>query len=131
MPIRAVSLLLCGRLHVVSESGNLTLGEVFTRVRATSFPTTEQTVVAYALLVGEPGEKAAATFECYEIATGKRILSAHDEVEMGEEGKRSVAVSFDGFRFPHAGKYRFTLTCDGEIVAEHTLPVVLNTGEVL
>jgi hypothetical protein len=43
---------------------------------------------------------------------------------MGEQGKRSVAIFFEGFRFPRPGEYRFTLTGQGHVIAEQTLPVL-------
>jgi hypothetical protein len=128
MAITAASLLLCGNLRMVTKTGNLSLGEIFTRIRATAFPTTEQSVIVYCLLVGEPRETGFATFECHEVANGLRLLHADDEVEMGQDGKRSVAVHFDRFRFPRPGDYRFTLTCNDQVIAEQTLPVLLAEG---
>lgn len=80
----------------------------------------------YALLVGEPGEKDLATFECYEPSAGGPLLYAEREVEIGEAGKTSVAAYFEDFRYRKAGDYRFILTCRGKVIAEQTLPVVLS-----
>jgi hypothetical protein len=124
MAIGATGLLFCDRLHRITETGNLTLAGIFTRLRVTAFPSPEQHIVLYALLVGDPGEKGEAELVCVERTTGSRLLSAKQSVEMGDEGKRSVAVFFEGFRYPRPGDYRFTLTCDGNLISEQTLAVL-------
>lgn len=124
MAIRAGGLLFCDRLHRITETGNLTLAGLFTRLRVTTFPSPEQHIVLYALLVGDPGERGDAELVCMEAATGNRLLSAQQSVQLGEEGKRSVAVFFEGFRYPRPGDYRFTLMCNGQIIAEQILPVL-------
>jgi hypothetical protein len=124
MGIRAAGLLFCDRLHRITETGNLTLAGIFTRLRVTNFPSPEQHLVLYALLVGDPGEQADAELVCVEGSTGNALLKAKQSVQMGDEGKRSVAVFFEGFRYPRPGDYRFTLTCNGQVIAEQTLAVV-------
>ncbi len=56
MAIRAAGLLFCDRLHRITETGNLTLAGIFTRLWVSTFPSPEQHIVLYALLVGDPGE---------------------------------------------------------------------------
>jgi hypothetical protein len=124
MAIRAAALIFCDRLHRVTETGNLTLADIFTRIRASRFPSPEQHIVIYALLVGDPGEEGDLEITCVEDATGSTLLSAQQSVQLGEEGKRSVAVFFEGFRFSRPGEYHFALTCNGHVVAEQVLPVV-------
>jgi hypothetical protein len=124
MAIRAAGLLFCDRLHRMTETGNLTLAGIFTRLRVTTFPSPDQHIVLCALLVCDPGEQGQAELVCVEEATGNQLLSAEQSVQMGEEGKRSVAVFFEGFRYPRPGKYRFALSCNGEVIAEQTLNVL-------
>src|SRR5437660_9129399 len=103
----AAAFLLCDFVWVDSISNNHTLLGVFTRLRASKFPTPFREISAFALLVGEPGEFGELALVCCVEDTGQVVYETGSRLAIGPEGKTQVHIGLGKFSFPQEGRYRF------------------------
>lgn len=122
--LSAAPLLLCNLVYADPDSGNITLLGMFVGFRASKFPTPYRRLSAYTLVIGTPGEFLELTFRCCEEQTQQIHLEEIQRIDIGKNGKRHLHIAFgEIFRFPRPGQYRFTLSHNGDVIAEHTLEV--------
>jgi hypothetical protein len=126
MAIRAVPLLLCHLVYEDPVSHNMTLLGMFTRLRATRFPTPYRDISVYTLLTGDPGELGQLALQCIAQATGQVCAEETQRIQIGGGGKRHIHIRLGEVRFPEPGVYRFVLFFEDEPIAEQTIDV----GEV-
>ena len=121
MALSATTLLLCDLVWEDPVSRNITLLGVFTALRATRFPSPQRSLSLYTLLLGRPDETGRLLLECVDVASGTTDRLAHGSVTIGQEGHRHANFRLDRFRFPRPGRFMFRLTCDGHLIAQHTV----------
>lgn len=123
MAVSAVPLLLCHLVYEDPVSHNMTLLGMFTRLRATKFPTPYRDVSVYTLLSGDAGETGQLALRCIAESTKEVCAEETHRVQIGSEGKRHIHIRLGELRFPTPGVYRFELFFEGELIAEQTIQV--------
>jgi hypothetical protein len=118
----AAALLLCDLVYSDHRTGNITLLGIFTAIRPSRFPSPTRAISAYALLEGTPAEPGELVLECVEEQTGQSQFRDSQRTQIGLNGKLHIHMRFgEAFSFPRPGRYLFTLTFNGELVAEQTI----------
>ncbi len=122
--VTTTPLLFCNLVYSDPDSGNVTLLGMFAGFRASKFPTPFRRLSAYTLMIGTPGEFSELMFRCCEEQTQQIHFEEIQRVDIGKNGKRHLQIAFgERFRFPRPGQYRFTLSCNDDVIAEHILEV--------
>ena len=92
MAVSAVPLLLCHLVYEDPISHNMTLLGMFTRLRATKFPTPYRDVSVYTLLSGDAGETGQLAMRCIAEATDEVCAEEAQRIQIGSEGKRHIHI---------------------------------------
>ena len=120
----ATGLLLCNFVYEDPSSHNVTLLGVFTELYSSRFPTPYRSISVYALLTGDVGEFTELTLTSVSESTQKELLRIVQRAQIGRSGKRQVHIRTDEVSFPDPGEYRFSLACDGQVVAVQRILVL-------
>jgi hypothetical protein len=123
MAIRASNLLLCNYVYEDPLSFNVTLLGIFTSLRATRFPTPYRSMMAYTLLIGDPGQYGELRLQCISETTGEVCHEQSARVQIGVRGQWHVRFWLDEIQFPAPGQYRFLLMFENDEIAELTIPI--------
>lgn len=117
MAVTATGLLFCNLVYEDPSSHNVTLLGIFTELYSTRFPTPYRSISVYSLLAGDVGEFTELTLTCVSETTQEELLTIAQRVQVGRNGKRQLHIRTDEVSFREPGEYRFSMACDGEVVA--------------
>ncbi len=122
--MEATPLILCHLVFEDPTSHNVTLLGVFTQITVSGFPSPAANYSVYALLSGPPHEAGEVVLECRSLTTGELCSEDRSRTQIGASGKRHMHIRLGETRFPHAGDDRFSLSFEGQEIAEQIIPLV-------
>jgi hypothetical protein len=115
-----VGLILCEQVVVAEKTRNVTLVNCLNRVRCTTFPSPPQRFVAFAVLTDGRGN-ATMTLAVDELDTRESVYQASWPMTFRDPLRDiRLILRLPALSFPEPGRYEFSLTADGELVA-HTV----------
>ncbi len=120
----AVGLILCHQVIVEAITGNVTLVNSFSRLKAAKFPTLPKELLVYAMLTDGMGPLKLSLIVSRLDNLEDILVQSGDALFTDPLHERRLYIHLHVVRFPVRGKYQVSLLANDEWVAQCSLELV-------